>query len=592
MQAYKIAIIGVGPKGLYALERLLAHFNPLYFEGMLEVHLFEKSGNFGAGQIYDPSQPEYLLMNYPNVKIDVWDTEIPKSPIFGSVSFSKWLAERKGLTVEEFRYKFAPRSWVGTYLSDCFNKLYDFGKDRCHIFKHRAAVYDIEVQKDNHRVVFQTSEGDSDFLDVNDILLTTGHCSWKGALKQSHPSKEISYVYPVSEKLAPIAGKTNIAIKGLGLTFIDTALALTEGRGGRFEKNDQGTLLYSPSGQEPSKIYAFSRSGLPMIPRSAHEVKEVYEPIYFTYEAINDKIGVGEKPSFEKHILPLYKLETKYRYYKVLFENYGLTLSPDKNKEGFERQIAIFHKTFPWEPHFEFKNLFRSVSFANPKINLGPLAYLRYLLLQAELGSQRSPFMAAAMTWGRLSTVFNSIYSFGGMTPDSHRLFDKKYRSKLNRISYGPPLQNFRKKVALMETGILNLNYATNPQVLPVKSGFELVFEANKSIRISTLIDARIPTNKTSDDWSSLLSNLKKRGLIREFLVSGKSSYKTACPEISRSGEVIGENGKTNTHITLYGTLTEGITYDNDSLSRSRNNMASSWALRSTERCTQLQSKH
>ena len=591
MKAYKIAIIGVGPKGLYAFERLIAHLDSHYSELTLEVHLFEKSGNFGAGQIYEPSQPEYLLMNYPNRKIDVWATEMPKNPIAGIVSFSEWLSEWKGLTVEKAKYMFAPRAWVGTYLSECFETIYEFGSDRCRIFKHRTVVNDIEIQSGSHRLIFESENGNMGFLDVHDILLTTGHCSWKGNLLKSNHDKNIPYVYPVAEKLASIEDGTNVVIKGLGLTFIDTVLALTEGRGGTFEKNGHGTLLYLPSGHEPNKIFAYSRSGLPMIPRSAQEGSELYEPIYFTHEAIHNQMGIGEKPSFEKHILPLYKLETKYRYYKVLFENFNLTLHPEGNREGLERQIAIFRDTYPEEAQFNFANLFKPVSFAHPETDLGSLAYLRYLIVQAELGSRKSPYMAAAMTWGKLASVFNSIYSFGGMTSDSHRLFDQEYRSMLNRISYGPPLQNMHKVVALIETGILDLDYAKNPQVQSVASGFDLSVDARKSTKINTVIDARIPANKTSDDWSVLLSNLHQREMIREFLVAGKSSYKTACPEINRLGNVINKNGRANTNITTYGTLTEGITYDNDSLSRSRNNMASAWALRTIERGTQLQSQ-
>ena len=57
---------------------------------------------------------------------------------------------------------------------------------------------------------------------------------------------------------------------GLGSTFIDAALELTEGRGGAFARNAAGALVYSPSGQEPAKILPFSRTGLPMSPKSAN----------------------------------------------------------------------------------------------------------------------------------------------------------------------------------------------------------------------------------------------------------------------------------------------------------------------------------
>ena len=56
-------------------------------------------------------------------------------------------------------------------------------------------------------------------------------------------------------------------MKGIGLTFIDAVLSLTEGRGGTFERMPDGRLSYRASGGEPATILPFSRSGLPMAPK-------------------------------------------------------------------------------------------------------------------------------------------------------------------------------------------------------------------------------------------------------------------------------------------------------------------------------------
>ena len=61
-----IGIIGLGPKGFYGFERLVAELDRCDNCSAITIHLFNETENFASGWIYDPNQPEYLLMNYPN----------------------------------------------------------------------------------------------------------------------------------------------------------------------------------------------------------------------------------------------------------------------------------------------------------------------------------------------------------------------------------------------------------------------------------------------------------------------------------------------------------------------------------------------
>jgi len=588
MSAFKVAIVGLGPKGLFALERLLYNLYNSDLAHDVEVYLFEPTGYFGAGKIYDPLQPEYLLMNYPNRNINVWSETYPAKLPIDALSFLEWLSKRQDCSVQEVDDAFSHRALVGLYLMECFEKLYELGSSFCKIVKHKATVFDILSMDEKTCLLFQNTKLGNQFrLNVDELLLTTGHCSWKGRLENNQNKKEsvehevtqIPFVYPIKRKMSAVSENAMVGVKGMGLTFIDTVLALTEGRGGYFSAKGNRALKYHPSYKEPKQIVAFSRSGLPMIPRSSYEGKKEYKPVYFTNDNVHSQLNGTGKPDFEEHLLPLFKLEATYRYYKVLLEKYGLTLHPEKSCDELERQIEIFHNKYAKEPRFSFTNLFSPVAFDDPSVKLKPAEYFRYILGHAELGSEKSPFMAAAMTWGFIAEFFNNIYSFGGMTPDSHLLFDQKYRSKLNRISYGPPLENMRKIIALIDSGHVNLNYSENPEIETVNKGWRLKKPKAPPIIVDTLIDARIPTNASCKDWSELLNRMRQRGEVREFLIADKhTKYRTACPEIDGRGNVVAQNGDANPRITLYGTLTEGITYDNDSLSRTRNNMASPWA--------------
>ena len=62
-QTHAVAIVGLGPKGLYCLERLLSEFYARPLKQPLHVHVFNRSATFGASPVYDPQQPDYILVN-------------------------------------------------------------------------------------------------------------------------------------------------------------------------------------------------------------------------------------------------------------------------------------------------------------------------------------------------------------------------------------------------------------------------------------------------------------------------------------------------------------------------------------------------
>jgi hypothetical protein len=75
----------------------------------------------------------------------------------------------------------------------------------------------------------------------------------------------------------------------MGLTLVDAALSLTEGRGGRFVRKEVSRrLAYRPSGDEPVNIDPFSRRGLPMLPRGAHYGPSKTPLRIFTQEKIEE----------------------------------------------------------------------------------------------------------------------------------------------------------------------------------------------------------------------------------------------------------------------------------------------------------------
>lgn len=583
--SYKIAIVGMGPKGLFALERLIHEIHSAKKSAPIIIYIFEKSGRFGSGAVYDPDQPEYLMMNYPNRNIDVG--AVGSNAQTGRIpSFIEFLAQTE--LGDNSTNGFSPRGLVGKYLGYCFDMLASTIYDATKVVTIKSDVKSISKSDGRYCLKHDNVGGHEAVIGIDQVLLTTGHDSWKGMCegKRTLTNPEgcdIPYIYPITENLRNIPSSSIVAIKGLGLTFIDAVLGLTEGRGGAFRQTDTGKVLYEPSGLEPKKIVPFSKSGLPMVPRKGTEGSVAYRPRYFTIEGIRDTVRIGKCIELEKNILPLLKKEVKFRYYRALWKQLGYEVPDDYRNEDLETTIENFHQSHSTIARFAYKNLYRPVTMERPDLEISPLAYYRYILMEAEKGSESSPLMAAALTWGKVSNTFNGLYSFGGLTANAHREFDTMFRSKLNRISYGPPLQNAQKVLALMEHGIVDMNFAVAPQVRKLFQGWSVIGPDQRELIADILIDARIPNNGSLSTWSGLFRGMRESGLIREYINQGKKSYSTACPEIDRCGRAVGLDGHVDEGLTLYGTPTEGMTYDNDTLSRERNNFASAWALRCVE---------
>ncbi|MEJ5928471.1 FAD/NAD(P)-binding protein [Corynebacterium sp. H128] len=205
----RIAIVGAGPRGLWAVEELIN----LAWQRDLELHITVFDG--GGVKAYDPAQPDYWLMNV--------SAAVVETTTLGS--FNAHTANTQ---------TYPPRAAVGKFLADSWDALPV--PERCTLTHLAQEVADPGAL---------TAEFDQ-------VLEVTGHAgSWADALT----GPDVLRVYPHGSLDRIPAGST-VAIRGTSLTFIDAVLDLTLGRGGRF--TPQG---YEPSGEEPAAIYPVNRSG-------------------------------------------------------------------------------------------------------------------------------------------------------------------------------------------------------------------------------------------------------------------------------------------------------------------------------------------
>ena len=217
----KLAIIGGGPRALFALEELAQVVAETNLNATIEVTVFEP-GTPGAGWVYREEQSAHWRLNAPS--------SIVRTTLGNAAEY---------LDTKE---AFPPRRKVGQFLAASFEHLLANLPPQLRVRHSKQQVGTI-VRGEQWRI-------EEELFD--EVLLTTGHQHhWAGELRHA--------LHPYFDSLDSIPADQPVHVRGAALTFIDVCLELSEGRGGRFE--GEGLLEYHPSGKEPSAIIPMSRSG-------------------------------------------------------------------------------------------------------------------------------------------------------------------------------------------------------------------------------------------------------------------------------------------------------------------------------------------
>ena len=622
--AHSVAIVGVGPKGLYCLERLLAEVKAQPLDHPLHIHLFNRSAKFGASPIYDPDQPEYILVNISVGEIDLWTAENPPPAAGRGGSFLAWYQDtfqpQTPLTGDEY----LSRAVVGRYLEEGFRRICSQLPQKTTLTCHVGEVEDIRQDRKGYQLKLVSKNGQAAQIRADKILLSTGH-SWlmpdiheesyrDFALRHSN-TMFIPFVYPVIETMRQIPSGTRIAMKGIGLTFIDAVLELTEGRGGRFVRTAHNTLVYHASGEEPLSIFPFSRSGLPMAPK-AFDLPLVERPLtFFTRRAFGElkDRAPNRKLDLEKDLWPLFELEMEREYYRVLMQDSSSTRSQLElcgNDAGkMHRLIDTYLSAIPDRERFDYRPVLDPVGERRFKTCTQFVSFIEHYMEQeiarARRGQSGCGIKAAVDIWYEVRHELGSALEFGGLTPESHQKLIEHYYPRLKRVVFGPPIISIEKLLALQKAGLLDFSVAQNPVVVlnETESCYELRCDEipGAIAQAEILVDARYPSVKIAQDATPLYRNLFRRGMVREYenqeSVGDHRAHRPGAIDMTPTSQfVIDVSGKVNEDIAVIGIPTEGNLVGN--LTLARDAYPGIWAaqvieqLRQRERPSHKKAKH
>jgi FAD-NAD(P)-binding len=351
---FVLAIVGAGPSSTYVLERLAATVANLE-DHALEIHIFDKSGQFGAGQVHSTRQPvtSYLNRIVGQVTFAADESVEDAGTLLDPEqrpTLHEWCQRRYAQTGDA-TFNLAPEDWPKRYihglaLMESFERYVALlrAEPNITVTLHHSEVLDLEPCGERFEVVHTAGAGP---VLAHHVLMVTGHSSNDplqsprlaplARFAADHPACFIPSAYPLEDTLVPEAVGPGMVVgcAGMGLTAIDIVLHLTEGTGGVFEPRSGGRLRYIPSGREPNKIVPFSEAGLFTFARPFNAKEKDLERLehrgrFLTETAIDllrvaagtpmdlGRLGTRRQLDFERDLLPIVLLEMAYVYYRTL----------------------------------------------------------------------------------------------------------------------------------------------------------------------------------------------------------------------------------------------------------------------------------
>ncbi|WP_329363036.1 FAD/NAD(P)-binding protein [Streptomyces sp. NBC_00669] len=324
VEPFGIGLVGAGPRGLIALQRLCSGLAASASDRPVHLHVIDPYEP-GAGRVWRGDQSRSLLMNSPCARVTVfgepplpgeraarptagptlWDWA--RAVADGSVPADpQAAAEARSLTPAAC----TTRAFHGSYLRWAFDHVRRSAPARVQIFDHRATARALDDAPNGCQAVrIAAADGRELTLTVDAVVLAQGHVDmlpdagedWFAGWARARGLVHVPASNPADVNLDGIAAGEPVLIRGLGLNFFDYVAMLTTGRGGRYERAANGRLRYLASGREPV-LFAGSGRGVPQPSLPASEPPSA--PGVDLAARLRESAGSGPI-DFRRHIWPL-----------------------------------------------------------------------------------------------------------------------------------------------------------------------------------------------------------------------------------------------------------------------------------------------
>ncbi|SCX35904.1 FAD/NAD(P)-binding protein [Agrobacterium rosae] len=597
LEIIRIAIVGAGPRGTIALERICASSPEIAADASIEVHIIDPEV-FGAGRVWRTGQNKLLLMNTVASDVTVFTdpTVQCEGPLVAGPSQYEWASlvasgeipasgEVRAEAARMKPWSYATRAFQGHYLSWAFEHIVASAPANVSVHRHGERAVSLDSLEDGQQALRLSDRAEP--LVVDSVILAQGHYDVAPtpaqlaatAFAEKHNLIYVPPISPAEADLSTIAAGELVVLRGMGLNFYDYTTLLTVGRGGKFEEVGD-RLLYRPSGAEP-KILAGSKRGVPYLARAEIRVSSVprYQPRFLDAKEVSRfrlKAGTGTL-DFKADVWPLVAKEVGWVYYRHL-----LRAGDPASLADFEARYAALEWGSP-----EIDDLIGQACLARfemwdwAKVD-NPAFGLRFAdrskfdqwiarriaedYADSTLGPDGSARKAVAFIMRDLRDEVRQVISFQGLRGASYRAHIDEWFSGLNNfIASGPPSSRVRELGALLDAGVISfvgpdMRIETNPEAGRFAIQSPAVEDA--PLLVSCLVEAHLPPSDVRLATDPLLVHLREAGLCRPHVIpdADGSGYETGGIDVQEGTfRIIGRDGEPNRNLYTYGPPVEAV---------------------------------
>lgn len=505
----KLGIVGVGPRGGHALERFIAQLAQQNRFSNIQIVLFEATGNFGDGHVYNTNQTESNWINITERILELQERKTIQTPILevpGFPSYHDWIDKNLSDKVDAF----PPRAKIGSYLNQRFSSLIAPLEALGIVSTHIERVDEI-VLLENNRLQLRTNEGIYD--DFDELLLTIGHqptkmseqmATWEECAMGKNAVSLFKEAYPLSNILSceNLGPQSTIGIRGFGLTMIDVVRRIAK-EFGTFTVEDEKTRKCSyQSGNNIKNMFVpFSLDGLPPVPKPLNvSIDHWFKPSESQINTFESIIG---NPSIQKKAEnPGFLINAFAPIAADIYTRLPNIINP-KNLDTKEIENLI-------------SNWLKDQSYEDPTIvsmNLSATEMMRDFVDMATGHGPVSLDFCIGQVWRHCQP---SIYEKLSFNACSDSVFAEiiQLDESTKRYSYGPPVEAIQQLLALIEAGILNLDVVDDPEIELTEKGWRL-HKPEKSLVTAIMIDSVLDPPQIKAVTSSLVKNMLSDNLIQ-----------------------------------------------------------------------------
>jgi len=513
MTSYTVAIVGMGPRGSYALECLTAAIGDSPLASQVQLLLFDDASHVGAGHVYDIDQPETNWINISERALELEsraELNFGATPVCGFPSYHSWAGIQRNPWPPDLDDAFPPRAHVGEYLNarakSLIQPLEEAGV---------AALIQTRIERLDELGSRWSIEDSQDRTWIADeVLLTVGHqptttddqiAGWEETVTHHRHLLLRTHPYPIApivDHLKNHGGKATIAVRGYGLAMMDVVrkLALSTGEFSTAD-TEGGPLLYRQRPGCELKLVPFSLDGQPMSPKpQTPALDALFAPTSNELQQLKSTLSSrdAQESATNAELLIEAIVPIAARVFTDLPNRHADAPTTSSDVETLMRSWLTDPET------------------AHPSLNshsTPPRHVLSEFVSMAAGASPISVDYCVGQVWRHCHPTIYASLSYNRLNDDALAA-TIALDERVKRYSFGPPVESIRQLGALASSGVLVLDFVEDPDIICDSRGWTLT-SGEQSVTASVMVDSVLDGPRLLDVVSPLITDLLRDSAIQ-----------------------------------------------------------------------------